>query len=101
MNPEPMSIRRIITEEILDTIFFGNLDNIIGARGRKFSKVKTKEKDAYMIPFGHSKNFFGAVLVHSPKKIQIITKISGIKKKITFKSSYETKSYLCKKMISQ
>ena len=48
MNPDPMSFRRAVAEEILDTIYFGNLDSIKGAKGRKFSKVKTGQKDAYM-----------------------------------------------------
>jgi hypothetical protein len=100
MNPEPMSIRRSVTEEILDTVYFGNLDLIKAARGRKFSKVKTKEKDAYMIPFGTSKDCYGAVLVHSPSRIEVYSKVNGNEKKERFGSAYATKSYLCRTFMS-
>jgi hypothetical protein len=100
MNPDPMSFRRAVAEEILDTIYFGNLDSIRGAKGRKFSKVKTGQKDAYMLPFGFSKDCYGAVLVHTPNRIEVVSRVRGAERKNSFRSAYDTKVFLCRTFIS-
>jgi hypothetical protein len=100
MNPEPMSIRRSVAEEILDTIYFGNLDSIKGAKGRKFSKVNTGQKDAYMLPFGFSKDCYGAVLVHTPNRMEVVTRVRGAERKNSFRSAYDTKVFLCRSFVN-
>ena len=100
MNPEPMSIRRSVAEEILDTIYFGNLDGIKGARGRKIGKIRTPQKDAYLLPFGISKDCYGAVLVHIPNRIEVVTRIRGIERKNSFRSAYDTKVFLCRSFVN-
>jgi hypothetical protein len=96
-----MSFRRAIAEEILDTIYFGNLDLIKGAKGRKCNKVSIGQKDAYMLPFGLSKDCYGAVLVHGPNRIEVIAKVQGTEQKINFRSAYDTKIFLCKTFINK
>jgi hypothetical protein len=101
MNHEPMSFRRAVAEEILDTIYFGNLDAIKGAKGRKCSKVSTGQKDAYMLPFGLSKDCYGAVLVHSPNRIEVVARVRGTERKTNFRSAYDAKVFLCRTFINK
>ena len=95
MNFEPMSMRRSIAEEILDTIYFGSLNCIKGARGRKISKIQTSQKDAYLLPFGISKNCYGAVLVHAPYRIEIIWRDKGVNRRAAFQTAHDAKAHLC------
>ena len=96
MYREPMSIRRSIVEELLDTIFFGGLSNV---KGPRFRKVKTKDKDAYMVHFG-AVGLVGAILVHSPRKIEVFYKKDGFEYKELCRSTYETKWFMVQAFVS-
>jgi hypothetical protein len=97
MYYEGMGPRRSIVHELNDTIFFGDLFRIKDAG--KFRKVKTVTGDCYALPFGRSKNLFGAILVHKPNKIEIVYRENGADKKILCRDSYSAKRFLVTKFV--
>lgn len=92
-----MGPRQSIATEILDTVRFGALDRIKGATG--YRKQKLDKGDAYVIPFGLSKDCFGAVLVKAPNKVEVQYKINGKKFVKSFRYTSEVKSFLVKQFI--
>jgi hypothetical protein len=97
MYIEGMGPRQSIAVEVLDTIRFGALDKIKGANG--YRKQKLDKGDAYVIPFGLSKNCYGAVLVKAPKNVEVQYKINGKKFIKNFRYAGEVKSFLVKQFI--
>jgi hypothetical protein len=92
-----MGPRQSIAVEVLDTIRFGALDKIKGANG--YAKKKLDRGDAYVIPFGLNKNCFGAVIVKSPKNMEVKFSINGKKQAVSFKKPYDVKRFLVRKFI--
>jgi len=96
---EGMGPRQSIAVEILDTVRFGALDRIKGANG--YHKQKLDKGDAYVIPFGLSKDCYGAVLVKTPKNLEVQYMIKGKRFNQPFKYAGEVKSFLVKKFIQE
>jgi len=92
-----MGPRQSMATEILDTIRFGALDRIKGANG--YRKQRLDKGDAYVIPFGLSKDCYGAVLVKAPKNLEVQYKVNGKRYAMSFKYASEVKSFLVKKFI--
>ena len=95
---ENMGPRQSIASEILDTIRFGDLDRIKSA-GTYVKKKLDASSDAYVLHFGRSKDFYGAVLVHKPNSIEVKLVNAGRKKSMKFKRLTEVKQYFCKSLI--
>lgn len=96
-----MGPRQSIASEILDTVRFGGLDKIKAARtDRGYQKRQVDNGDAYVIPFGLSGKQFGAVLVRSPKVIEVRTCINDKKSSQKFRSAYEAKLFLIRSFVS-
>ena len=95
---ENMGPRQSIASEILDTIRFGDLDRIKSA-GTYVKKKLDATSDAYVLHFGRSKDFYGAVLVHKPNSIEVKLVSDGRKKSMKFKRLAEVKQYFCKSCI--
>lgn len=95
---EGMGPRQSIAHELLDTLFFGNLDRHTGTRYRKVNTVPGK--DAYMIPFARSKACFGAIMVHSPSRIEVFYNVKGEKAKAVCKSLYDTKRFMIRNFLA-
>jgi hypothetical protein len=99
---EGMGPRQSIASELLDTVRFGGLDKIKATRnGPGYTKRQVDNGDAYVIPFGTSGKEFGAVLVRSPKSIEVRMSINGKKSSKKFKSCYETKRFLIQAFVSE
>jgi hypothetical protein len=96
---EGMGPRQSMAVEILDTIRFGALDRIKGANG--YRKQKLDKGDAYVIPFGLSKDCYGAVLVKAPKNLEVQYMMKGKRFNQSFKYASEVKSFLVKKFIQE
>jgi hypothetical protein len=96
---EGMGPRQSMATEILDTVRFGALDRIKGANG--YSKQKLDKGDAYVIPFGLSKECFGAVLVKAPKNLEVQYKVNGKRFNKSFKYASEVKSFLVREFIQK
>lgn len=95
---EGMGPRQSMVHELLDTLFFGSLDRVKGVAA--YRKVKTAEdKDAYMVPFARDKECFGAIMVHSPKKIEVFYNMKGKKIKAKCPSLYDTKRFMVKTFV--
>lgn len=93
-----MGPRQSIVHELMDTLYFGNLDRIKNVESYK--KVKTaKDKDAYMVPFARGKDCFGAIMVHSPRRIEVFYNMKGRKIKAKCPSLYETKRFMVKTFV--
>lgn len=97
MYIEGMGPRQSIAVEVLDTIRFGALDKIKGANG--YSKKELDTGDAYVVPFGLSKNIFGAVVVCAPKRIYITYRLNGKDKTVRMTNAWEVKRFLVKEFI--
>ena len=97
MYLEGMGPRQSISAELLDTIRFGGLDKIKGATG--YSKKVVDKGDAYVIPFGTSSKEFGAILVRTPKNIEVKTSVNGAKASSKFRNVYEVKRFLIRNFI--
>lgn len=95
---ENMGPRQSIASEVLDTIRFGDLDRIRGAGS--YAKKSLDNGDAYVIPFGKSKEFYGAVLVHTPKSIEIKYIQNTYTKNVKFRNLREVKQFFCSKLIN-
>lgn len=96
---EGMSPRQSMVHELLDTLHFGNLDRLKG--GLSYKKVKTAEnQDAYMVPFAKDKNCFGAILVHSLRRIEVFYNVKGRKSKEKCPSLYDTKKFMVKAFLA-
>ncbi len=94
---EGMGPRQSIATEILDTVRFGGLDKIKGATG--YLKQKLDKGDAYVIPFGISKNLYGAVFIKTPKKIDVVYRVNGQQRVQTLRYCEEVKRFLVKRFI--
>lgn len=92
-----MGPRQSIAVEVLDTVRFGALDKIKGANG--YRKQKLDRGDGYVIPFGLSKNCFGAVIVKSPKNMEVKYSINGKRQTVSFKKPYDVKRFLVRKFV--
>jgi len=97
MYLEGMGPRQSIASEVLDTIKFGALDLIKGAGS--YSKKLIDKGDAYVIPFGTSKNFYGAVIVRNPKSIEVRYIVNQKKQSYFSKSCDDTKRFLVRNFI--
>jgi hypothetical protein len=97
MYIEGMGPRQSIAVEVLDTIRFGALDKIKGANG--YAKKKLDRGDGYVIPFGLNKNCYGAVVVKSPKNIEVKLSINNKRSSVYFKKCYDVKRFLIRKFI--
>ena len=97
MYLEGMGPRQSIAAELLDTVRFGGLDKIKGANG--YAKKRIANGDAYVLPFGTSKNEFGAVLIRSPKNIEVKTSVNGAKASSKFRNVYDVKQFLIRNFI--
>ncbi len=95
---EGMGPRQSIAAELLDTIRFGGLDRIKGANG--YSKKRVDNGDAYVIPFGVSSEEFGAIVIKTPKSIEVKTSIKGAKATSKFRYTYEVKRFLIKNFVA-
>lgn len=91
---EGMGPRQSIATEILDTVKFGALDKIKAANG--YRKQKVDRGDAYVIPFGLSKECYGAVLVKAPKNLEVRYEVNGKRFSKSFKYADEVKKFLIK-----
>ncbi len=94
---EGMGPRQSIAVEILDTVRFGGLDKIKGANG--YRKQKLDRGDAYVIPFGLSKDCYGAVIVRSPKSIDAAYRVNGLDRLQKLRYTDEVKRFLVKRFI--
>jgi len=94
---EGMGPRRSIVHELNDTIFFGDLYRIKDA-GRSF-KMKTARGDCYALPFGRSKNSYGAILVHHPSRIEVVYRENGVDRKNLCRTVHEAKRFLIMKFV--
>ena len=95
---EGMGPRQSMVHELMDTLYFGNLDRIKGVKA--YRKVKTAEdRDAYMVPFARDKECFGAIMVHSPRRIEVFYNMKGRKIKAKCPSLYETKRFMVKTFV--
>ena len=94
---EGMGPRQSIATEILETVRFGALDRIKGANG--YRKQKLDRGDGYVIPFGLSSQCFGAVIVKSPKNIEVKYAVNGKRSSVSFKKPYDAKRFLVRKFI--
>jgi len=92
-----MGPRQSIASELLDTVRFGGIDRIKGANG--YAKKKLTVGDAYVVPFGTSKDSFGAILIRAPKNIEVKTSVNGSKSSQRFKSVYDVKRFLIRNFI--
>lgn len=97
MYLEGMGPRQSIAAELLDTVRFGGLDRIKGANG--YAKKRISNGDAYVLPFGTSKDSFGAILIRTPKNIEVKTSVNGAKASSKFRNSYEVKQFLIRNFI--
>lgn len=97
MYLENMGPRQSIASELLDTIRFGDLDRIRGSGS--YAKKSLDNGDAYVIPFGKSKEFYGAVLVHTPKSIEVKYIQNKKTRSVKFKRLYEVKQFFCKELV--
>lgn len=94
-----MGPRQSIAVEILDTVRFGGLDKIKGADG--YRKQKLDRGDAYVIPFGVSKECYGAVFIKSPKNIDVAYRINGQQRVQNLRYAEEVKRFLVKRFIQE
>ena len=94
---EGMGPRQSIAAELLDTVRFGGLDRIKGANG--YAKKTISNGDAYVIPFGTSSKEFGAILIRTPKNIEVKTSVNGAKASSKFRNLYEVKQFLIRNFI--
>lgn len=94
---EGMGPRQSIAAELLDTVRFGGLDRIKGATG--YTKKKIDNGDAYVIPFGVSGEEFGAILIKTPKNIEVKTCVKGAKASSKFRYVYEVKRFLIQNFV--
>lgn len=92
-----MGPRQSIAVEVLDTVRFGGLDKIKGANG--YRKQKLDRGDAYVIPFGTSKNCYGAVIVKTPKNIDVVYRVDGQQRVQNLRYCEEVKRFLVKRFI--
>lgn len=96
---EGMGPRQSIATEILDTIRFGGLDKIKGATG--YRKQKLDRGDAYVIPFGKSKDLYGVVVIHTPKNIEVAYKVNGQNRIQKLRYASEVKRMLVQRFIQE
>ena len=96
---EGMGPRQSIATEVLDTVRFGGLDKIKGANG--YRKQKVDRGDAYVIPFGVSKNLFGAVIIKTPKNIDVVYRVNGLQRVQNLRYAEEVKRFLVKRFIQE
>jgi hypothetical protein len=99
MYIDGMGPRQSMAVEILDTVRFGGLDKIKGAKG--YSKKKLATGDAYVVPFGFNKNLYGAVVISAPKRLYITYKTNGVAETIRMKYTWEVKRFLVRKFIQE
>ena len=92
-----MGPRQSMAVEILDTVRFGGLDKIKGANG--YAKKKLDNGDAYVVPFGMSKNLYGAVIIKSPKNIDVVYRVGGQQRIQNLRYCEEVKRFLVKRFI--
>jgi hypothetical protein len=92
-----MGPRESIASELLDTIRFGALDKINGAG--VYYKRKFEGSDAYVVPFGQNKYFYGAVIIYSPNKINIRYKLNDEAHNMNVRNLHEAKTYIVKRFI--
>lgn len=92
-----MGPRQSIAAELLDTVRFGAIDKIKGASG--YAKKKLDKGDAYVLPFGRSKDEFGAIIIRSPKSIEVKFSVNGEKSSVIFKKVHDAKQFLIRKFI--
>ena len=97
MYIDGMGPRQSMAVEILDTVRFGGLDKIKGAKG--YSKKKLSTGDAYVVPFGLNKNLYGAIVISAPKKLYITYKVNGVAETVRMKYAWEAKRFLVRKFI--
>jgi len=92
-----MGPRQSMVYELLDTLYFGNLDRHNPAGS--YRKVKTATGDAYMVPFAQSKKCFGAIMIHSPRRIEVFYSMMGKQIKTKCFGLYDTKLFMIKTFI--
>jgi hypothetical protein len=92
-----MGLRESIASELLDTIRFGSLDKINGAG--TYYKRRFEDKDAYVVPFGQNKYFYGAVVIYSAGKINIRYKLNNEAQNVNVRNLSEAKEYIVKRFI--
>jgi hypothetical protein len=92
-----MGPRQSIAAEVLDTVMFGGLNRIRGAGS--YAKKKLDRGDGYVIPFGFSSECFGAVIVKSPKNIEVKYAVNGKRSSVSFKKTYDVKRFLVRKFV--
>ena len=97
MYLDGMGPRQSMAAELLDTVRFGGIDRIKGANG--YAKKKLNIGDAYVLPFGTSKDSFGAVIIRAPKNIEVKTSVNGAKASSKFRNVYEVKQFLIRNFI--
>lgn len=93
---EGMGPRQSIATEVLDTVMFGGLNKLsdVGYRKRRLDKG-----DAYVIKFAKSKDCYGAVLIRTPKRIQVAYRDKGLQLVQEFKYADQVKRFLVKRFI--
>lgn len=94
---EGMGPRRSMVQELTDTIIFGDLCRIKDACRTR--KVKTTTGDCYVVPFGRSKDTYGAILVHALKRIEIVYRENGKDRKNLCRNLYDAKRFLIVKFV--
>ena len=94
-----MGPRQSMAVEVLDTVKFGALDKIKGAGS--YRKQKLDKGDAYVIPFGVSKDCYGAVLIRAPKKLQVAYRTKGMQLVQEFKYVDQVKRFLVQRFIQE
>jgi hypothetical protein len=99
MYIDGMGPRQSMAVEILDTVRFGGLDKIKGANG--YSKKRLDKGDAYVVPFGLSKNLYGAVVISDPKRLYITYKVNGVAETVRMKYAWEVKRFLVRRFIQE
>jgi hypothetical protein len=94
-----MGPRQSMAVEILDTVRFGGLDKIKGANG--YRKQKLDRSDAYVIPFGLSKDCYGVVVIKTPKNIDVAYRVNGLDRVQNLRYTDEVKRFLVKRFIQE
>jgi hypothetical protein len=97
MYLEGMGPRQSIAAELLDTIRFGGLDKIKSSGS--YCKKMIDNTPVYMLSFGTSSEEFGAILIRTPKNIEVKTSVRGAKSSSKFRNSYEVKRFLIRNFI--
>lgn len=97
MYLEGMGPRQSIAAELLDTVRFGGLDKIKSAGS--YSKKIVDNIPSYVVPFGSSSEEFGAIVIKTPKNIEVKTSVKGKKTSSKFRNSYEVKKFLIRNFI--